>query len=142
MRAAAREVGVSRSSGTNWARGHYVYRNGVVVGFVAPLDRLEVRQISSRYLSQDERIEIADLRKSGLSLRAIATRLGRAPSTIARELRRNSVAGRRYRPFDAHRRATVRRARHDQRRVQTNRNLGTMVADVNVNHPRFCAVSF
>ena len=63
MRAAAREVGVSRSSGTNWARGHNVYRNGVVVGFVAPLDRLEVRQISSRYLSQDERIEIADLRK-------------------------------------------------------------------------------
>jgi IS30 family transposase len=32
-----------------------------------------------RYLSQDERIEIADLRQSGLSMRAIATRLGRAP---------------------------------------------------------------
>lgn len=61
VRAAAREVGVSRSSGTNLARGHKVYRNGVVVGFVAPLDRLAVRQISTRYLSQDERIEIADL---------------------------------------------------------------------------------
>src|SRR4051812_22411981 len=108
VRAAAREVGVSRSSGTNWARGHNVYRNGVVVGFVAPLDRLAVREISSRYLSQDERIEIADLRQSGLSLRAIATRLGRAPSTISRELRRKSVAGRGYRPFDAQRRATVR----------------------------------
>ncbi len=85
VRAAAREVGVSRSLGTNWTRGHNVYRNGVVVGFVAPLDRLAVRQISSRYLSQDERIDIADLRKSGLSLRAIAVRLGRAPSTISRE---------------------------------------------------------
>jgi IS30 family transposase len=69
VRAAAREVGVSRSAGTNWSRGYKTYRNGVVVGFVAPLDRLAVRQISSRYLSQDERIEIADLRQSGLSYR-------------------------------------------------------------------------
>ena len=130
VRAAAREVGVSRSSGTNWARGHNVYRNGVGVGFVAPLDRLAVRQISPRYLSQDERIEIADLRKSGLSLRAIAARLGRAPSTISRELRRNSVAGRGYRPFDAQRRAVVRRARHHRRRVETNQSLGTMGAEL------------
>ncbi|NDJ89366.1 helix-turn-helix domain-containing protein, partial [Mycolicibacter kumamotonensis] len=85
VRAAAREVGVSRSSGTNWARGHKVYRNGVVIGFVAPLDRLAVRQISTRYLSEDERIEIADLRRSGLSLRAIAQKLSRSPSTISRE---------------------------------------------------------
>ncbi|WP_425437109.1 helix-turn-helix domain-containing protein, partial [Mycobacterium aquaticum] len=76
--AAAREVGVSRTSGANWARGHKVYRNGVAVGFVAPLDRLAVREISSRYLSEDERIEIADLRQSGLGVRAIAVRLGRA----------------------------------------------------------------
>ena len=64
-----------------------------------------VRQISTRYLSQDERIETADLRQSGLSLRAIGSRLGRAPSMISRELRRNAVAGRGYRPFDAHQRA-------------------------------------
>jgi transposase len=109
VRAAAREVGVSRSAATNWTRGYKTYRNGVEVGFVPPLDRLAVRQISSRYLSQDERIEIADLRQSGLSLRAIASRLERAPSTISRELRRNAVAGRGYRPFEAHQRATVRR---------------------------------
>ena len=71
VRAAAREVGVSRSAGANWSRGYKAYRNGVV-GFVPPLDRLAVREISTRYLSQDERIEIADLRQSGLSLRAIA----------------------------------------------------------------------
>ena len=82
-RAAAREVGVSRTAGANWSRGYKAYRNGVVVGFVAPLDRLAVREVSSRYLSQDERIEIADLRQSGLSLRAIAARLDRAPSTIS-----------------------------------------------------------
>lgn len=61
IRAAAREVGVSRSLGANWWREHKVYRNGVVIGFVAPLDRLAVRQISTRYSSQDERIEIANL---------------------------------------------------------------------------------
>jgi transposase, IS30 family len=127
---AAREVGVSRSSGANWSRGHKTYRNGVVVGFVAPLDRLAVRQISSRYLSQDERIEIADLRQSGLSLRAIACQLNRAPSTISRELRRNSVAVRGYRPFEAHRRATVRRGRPHRRRVETNDQLSGVVTEL------------
>ena len=76
VRAAAREVGVSRSAATNWARGYTTYRNGVVVGFVPPLDPLAVRQISPRYLSEDERIKIADLRRSGLSMRAIAGELG------------------------------------------------------------------
>jgi IS30 family transposase len=103
VRAAAREVGVSRSSGTNWSRGSKTYRKGVVVGFVEPLDRLAVREVSARYLSQDGRIEIADLRLSWLSVRAIGEKLGWAPSTISRELRRNAVAGCGYRPFDAHR---------------------------------------
>jgi lambda repressor-like predicted transcriptional regulator len=101
VRAAAREAGVSRSAATNWTNGYKTYRNGVEVGFIPPLDPLKVRQINTRYLSQDERIEIADLRRSGLSLRAIGDRLGRAPSTISRELRRNAPAGRGYQPFDA-----------------------------------------
>jgi IS30 family transposase len=105
-------------------------RNGVVVGFVAPLDRLVVRQISSRYLSQDERIEIADLGQSGLIVRAIAGQLGRAPSTISRELRRNAVTGRGYRPFDAHRRDTVRRARRHRRRIDINSELSGVVAEL------------
>jgi transposase, IS30 family len=115
--AAAREVGVSRTTGANWSRGYKTYRNGTPVGFVAPLDRLAVREVSDRYLSQDERIEIADLRQTGLSVRQVAARMGRAPSTISRELRRNGSAhptrragssrggsGGGYRPFDAHRR--------------------------------------
>ena len=130
VRSAAREVGVSRSAATNWTHGYKTYRNGVEVGFVPPLDRLEVREISPRYLSQDERIEIADLYQCGLSLRAIAKRLGRSPSTISRELRRNAVAGRGYRPFDAHRRATARRARHHRRRVESSDQLGAVVAEL------------
>lgn len=62
--AAAREVGVSRSSGNNWSRGYKTYRRSKVVGFVPALDRLAVREISSRFLSQDERIEIADLQQA------------------------------------------------------------------------------
>lgn len=128
--AAAREVGVSRTAANNWTRGYKTYRHGQIVGFVPALDRLEVREVSPRYLSQDERIEIADLHRSGLSLRAIAVRLGRAPSTISRELRRNSITGRGYRPFDAHRRAAARRARRHRRRVESNDLLGSVLTEL------------
>jgi len=45
---------------------------------------------SSRYLDRDERYEIARLREAGLSVRKVAARLGRAPSTVSRELARNA----------------------------------------------------
>ena len=128
IRAAAREVGASRTSGNNWARGYKVYRRGHVVGFVSGLDRLGVREVSTRYLSQDERIEIADLHHAGLSIRGIAARIGRAASTVSRELRRNASRGG-YRPFDAHRQATARRAREHRRRVETNAQLRGVIAD-------------
>jgi IS30 family transposase len=127
--AAAREVGVSRTTGNNWTRGYKTYRRGQVVRFVPPLERLAVRQISSRFLSQDERIEIADLRHAGLSIRQVAARLGRAPSTISRELCRNSITGRGYRPLEAHRRATARRGRHHRRRVERNRRLRKLLGE-------------
>jgi IS30 family transposase len=123
-------VGVSRSSGTNWTRGHKTYRNGVVVGFVAPLDRLAVREISPRYLSQDERIEIADLRRAELSIRRIAAEIGRAPSTVSRELRRNGRSDGAYRPFEAQRRAVARRARWHRRRIETNPQLCHVIAEL------------
>ena len=120
--AAAREVGVSRSAGNNWTHGYKTYRRGEVVGLVAPLDHLAVREISGRFLSQDERFEIADLRRAGLSVRQVARLLGRAPSTVSRELRRNASRGG-YRPFEAHRRATLRRGREHPLRLVTNPQL-------------------
>lgn len=130
--AAAREVGVSRTAANNWSRGYKVYRKGQAVGVVAPLDRLAVREISSRYLSQDERIEIADLHHAGLSVRKIAAQIGRAASTVSRELRRNSSKGRHgaYRPFEAHRDATVRRARNHKRQVEKNPVLCQLVGEL------------
>ena len=128
--AAAREVGVSRTAGHNWSRGYKTYRHGQVSGFVPALDRLAVREISGRFLSQDERIEIADLRHAGMTIRQVAARLGRAPSTISRELRRNAPRSGGYRPFEAHRRATARRARDHQRRVGTSPELGQVVGEL------------
>jgi IS30 family transposase len=127
--AAAREVGVSRTAGHNWSRGYKTYRKGRVTGFVPALDRLAVREISVRFLSQDERIEIADLRHAGLSIRQVADRLGRAPSTISRELRRNATATG-YRPFEAQRRATARRARSHHRRIEASGELRQLVAEL------------
>jgi IS30 family transposase len=45
---------------------------------------------SDRYLDREERYEIARLREAGLSMRAVAARTGRSPSTISRELARNA----------------------------------------------------
>ncbi|MFD3536989.1 transposase [Streptomyces sp. NPDC058664] len=44
-----------------------------------------------RYLSLLERKRIATLRERGLGVREIALRLERSPSTVSRELRRNSL---------------------------------------------------
>ena len=46
--------------------------------------------VSGRYLLFAEREDIALYRVQGVSVREIARRLGRAPSTISRELRRNA----------------------------------------------------
>ena len=48
------------------------------------------RPLSARYLSFQEREEIAILHARGHSVREIARRLARAPSTVSRELRRNA----------------------------------------------------
>jgi IS30 family transposase len=76
------------------------------------------RAVSARYLSLEERLQIADLHLAGASMRAIAAHLGRAPSTISRELRRDGptqAAGRerraKYAPYAAHKRAGLRARR-------------------------------
>jgi transposase, IS30 family len=54
----------------------------------------------------------------------------RRQSTVSRELRRNATGSRGYRPFDAHRRATARRARNHRRRIATNGELRQLVAEL------------
>jgi IS30 family transposase len=52
---------------------------------------IQLTALSGRYLSFTEREEIAVLKAQGDGVREIARQLGRAPSTISRELRRNAA---------------------------------------------------
>jgi len=94
----------------------------------AAADR-RVRKISDRYLSEQERVRIADLRQAGHGVRAIAKQTGRSPSTISRELRRNRDPGSgQYRPFTAHKLAVRRRARPRPGKIAADPVLRQFVA--------------
>ena len=81
----------------------------------------------ARYLSLLERERIQDLHRSGLSIRGIAAEMGRSPSTISRELRRNTVSVRGYLPHTAHRLSVTRRARSRQPKLLANVELREFV---------------
>lgn len=118
--AAAREVGVSRTCGANWARGYKTYRNGQAVGFVPPLDRLAVREIDSRFLSQDERFRIADLASGGQHAPAGRGTDPAAPAArpaVHGRVRHHTTAGRR-------RRKPSGRMARDERTVAARRGAG------------------
>jgi transposase, IS30 family len=81
-------------------------------------------QISERFLSEDERVTIADRHRGGSSIRGIAAELGRSPSTISREIKRNSDPSTgRYHPFRAQKRARARRARPKTGKLATELEL-------------------
>jgi transposase, IS30 family len=111
LRGACIELGIARSTGNIWKNGTKVRRTDGTVKVVPPLEPLAVRVISPRFLSEEERVQIADLASRGLGPTAIAQVLGRAPSTISRELRRNRHPTGQYRPFHAHAAAAARRRR-------------------------------
>lgn len=71
------------------------------------------RNLAGRYLSLSEREEIALGRARGESIRDLAGRLRRSPSTISRELRRNADRQERYRATSAHARAFERASDHE-----------------------------
>jgi IS30 family transposase len=77
----------------------------------------ECRVVSPRFLSEAERVTLADLHRAGATVRAIATELGRAPSTISRELTRNRDGTGRYRPLAAQQLAVARRRRPGRHRL-------------------------
>jgi transposase, IS30 family len=74
-----------------------------------------------RYLSREERYEIARLRDQGLSVRQLAGRLRRSPSTVSRELARNAdprTGG--YQPERAHGLARQRQRRPKPSKLSRN----------------------
>jgi len=85
------------------------------------------RRRSRRVLSLAEREEISRGIVAGHSLRWIASRLGRSPSTVSRELRRNG-GRRRYRASQADQAAWDRAKRPKTCKLAENRALARVVA--------------
>jgi IS30 family transposase len=88
--------------------------------------------LSGRYLSFAEREEIALLRAGGCGVREIARQLGRSPSTISRELRRNAATrsgGLEYRASTAQWHADRRGRRPKPAKLAVNVELRQYVQD-------------
>jgi IS30 family transposase len=128
---AATGVGYQRTTGIRW----FGQAGGVVPAYVTA-------QASARYLSVAEREEIFAGVVRGDSIHLIARGLGRAPSTVWRELRRNmrhqryrARPGRgrpvtepwNYRPSDAQRQAEHRSHRPKSAKLATNLVLRQLV---------------
>jgi transposase, IS30 family len=119
--AAAQEVGVSLSCGSLW------FIDAGRVSFVET-------PISARYLSQDDRIEIADGRARGEPVKQIAARIGKSYQTVYRELARNRKPDGRYQPWFAHNQAYLRRRRVKPRRFAVVAGLREVVAGKLAKH--------
>jgi IS30 family transposase len=113
---AAVRAGTYRKQGTRWV---------AACGGVRPR---RGRTLKGRCLSFAEREEIALARARGETMRAIARRLGRSPSTISRELRRNADR-RGYRATTAHALAYERAGRPKPAKLATNLALRQVVQD-------------
>jgi IS30 family transposase len=113
-------AGVSPAVGTRW------FREGGGMPTVSPT------LLSGRFLSFVEREEIAVLHARGCGVREIARRLGRSPSTISRELRRNAATrggGLEYRATTAQWHADRRARRPKVAKLATNNALRQYVQD-------------
>jgi hypothetical protein len=95
---AALRVGVSLSCGSLWF---------IEAGRVSFIET----PISPRYLSQDDRIEIADGLDRAEPVKQIAARIGKSYQSVYREIARNRKPDGRYQPWYAHNQAYLRRGR-------------------------------
>jgi transposase, IS30 family len=108
--AAARVVGVSTSCGSLW----FLDAGGVL---------LPDHPISTRFLTQDDRITIADGLRAGRPVKTIASEVGKSFQTVYRELKRNSKPDGTYQPWWAHNQALQRRRRPKPVKLQANAAL-------------------
>ena len=101
LQAACDAVEVNRRTGRHWRQA---------TGGQVPRKKPEP---SGRYLSLEERLQIADQHLAGIGVRAIAVQLARPASTVSRELCRNAAAPKgsgqiKYAPYAAQKRAEMR----------------------------------
>lgn len=112
--AASLAVGVSPSAGSLWF---------IDAGQVAFIDQ----PISARFLTQDDRIEIADGLGRGEPVKQIAARIGRSYQTVYREIARGRKPDGRYQPWWAHGQAHLRRKRPKARLLDLDRELAAVI---------------
>jgi transposase len=126
---AARIVGVNYRTTKRWRSGVWTSGTKKKAGTVAPIAVRPYRpSLSPRYLSEQDRVFIADRLLAKWSIRRIARELNRSPSTISREVRRNSHPGTgSYRPYAAQARADDRRPRPKPGKIALNAELRTYV---------------
>ncbi len=122
---ACRIVGINTRTGKRWRNGRNPTGREVGAARIAAS-----RSVPGRYLNEDERLHIADRHRERATVRQIAAELGRDPSTISRELRRNAhpVSGD-YRPHAAQARAEARRPRPKISKIAAGAALRQAVQD-------------
>lgn len=122
-KAACQIVGINLRTGREWRNGRTSENRTVAPAF----GQRAPRSTSTRYLRVEERVHIADRLREKASIREIARELGRSPSTISREIRRNRshVRGTQwaYRPHAAQDRADARRPRPKTGKIGQNPRL-------------------
>src|SRR5918993_1394596 len=114
---AARRVGVSTSCGSLW----FIDAGSVIIP--------EPRPISSRFLTQDDRIAIADGLAARVPVKEIAAGIGKSFQTVYREIARGSKPDGRYQPWWAHPQALLRRQRPKAKRIVAGSRLWQAIAD-------------
>ncbi|MDH6538049.1 IS30 family transposase [Streptomyces sp. SPB4] len=127
---ASRRVGVNPRTGREWRNGR---PEGRKKRPRPPAHPARAASASSRYLSESDRIHIADRLREKATVRAIAAELDRSPSTISREIRRNGTRGRgsqwHYRPYAAQARADGRRSRPKPGKIGQSPELRDFIQD-------------
>ena len=111
---AAMNAGIAGSTGQKWVRAR---------GGIAP----PLREVSGRFLSLEERVDIQAGIAAGRSVRSIARDLGRAPSTVSREIGRNAWYRTQYRAVAADSHARHRAERPKPRKLACNDRLAVRV---------------
>ena len=114
---AARRVGVSTSCGSLW----FIDAGRMAVP--------EPASISSRFLTQDDRIAIADGLAAKVPVKEIAAAIGKSFQTVYREIARGSKPDGRYQPWWAHNQALLRRRRPKPKRITVGTPLWQAISD-------------
>lgn len=131
FREAARIVGVNYRTTKHWRNGRHPQTQKKPGTGAVPLRPRPYRaSLSSRFLSETDRIYIADRLLAGWSIRRIASGLERPPSTISREIQRNrSPRTGTYRPYAAHDRALARLPRPKVGKIGQNPELRAYIQE-------------